>query len=460
MKHNYNLQISNYRSCSLWLLFLLITLVLSFQRNFAQNVRIGIALPLFEDSDDESKRQLGNEILDGLKFAVSDYNTKASSKVILDVKDTKRDLNNTVNIFKEFADNDSVVCIVGPVFSSELAEVADIGSSEKIPIVSPTATGDDLAETHDYIFQTNPSYRVRGKLMADYLTKELDMRDFVVISEENYGKNFRVPFEEEVNNEGGKIRLSKTYSKDAKNINDIVSEIVSLIKKNDLFINIGNLNLIQREKLIQGGVSASLIDSLLELKKDVSIYFLFGNNALKIIDTMSLKPFTLKENNSNYIQGFIDAIYLPISNPSEINLLVPELFSNGLSFFLAGTGDWNNEQALEANKMYIKNLIFESEYFPDFQSTKYLELRSKLTKTKYKLNKNFLFGYDAMMVILSVISDGNKTRRQINDALEKVRSFEAIKSKISLDHKRVNSELNILTYSDKLNRIAIYKLEK
>jgi ABC-type branched-subunit amino acid transport system substrate-binding protein len=76
------------------------------------------------------------------------------------------------------------------------------------------------------------------------------------------------------------------------------------------------------------------------------------------------------------------------------------------------------------------------------------------------LNKYFLFGYDAMRVLLSVIETGNRTRRQINDALEKVKSFDAVKSKISLDYNRINSELNILSYSDKVNRVAIYKLEK
>jgi hypothetical protein len=175
---------------------------------------------------------------------------------------------------------------------------------------------------------------------------------------------------------------------------------------------------------------------------------------------MKIKPFILKNTNSSFIQGYIDAIYIPISNPSEISLIVPELFSNGLSFFLAGTGDWNNEKVLEENKMFIKSLIFESEYFPDPQSTNMLELKSKLNRTKFTLNKYFLFGYDAMKVLLSVIGNGNKTRKQINDGLEKVKSFEAVKSRISLDYNRVNSELNILSYSDKLNRIALYKLEK
>jgi hypothetical protein len=459
MKHNLRFRISDFGFKIILSLTLFIFLI-PYQSISGQVVKIGVALPLFEDSDESSKKELGNDILNGIKFALSDYSKKGKTNIILDIMDTKRDINNTVNICNGFAENDSISCILGPVFSSELAEVADIGSSEKIPIISPTATGDELAETHDYIFQLNPSYEVRGKLMADYLTQELGMTRFVVISEENYGKNFRTHFEDETEKQGGKILLSKTYSKDSKNINEIVTEILKVIRDNDLFINISNLNAAQREKLENIGVRYSLIDSLQDNNKDVSIYHLFGKNALKIIDTLSIKPFTLKSNGSGFIQGYIDAIYIPISNPAEISMLVPELFSNGLSFFLAGTGDWNNELVLEENKMYIKNLIFESEYFPDYQGSQYLELKSKLSKTTYKLNKNFLFGYDAMEVLLNVISSGNVTRRQINDALEKIISFDAIVSKISLDYSRVNSELNILSYDNKLNRIGVYKLEK
>ncbi len=459
MINNYKFQIPYFKFC-IWSLLLFIILISPNQKLISQSVKIGVALPLFEDSDDDSKKELGSDILNGIRFAVGDYNRTATTKIILDIKDTKRDINTTVDICKGFAENDTIACILGPIFSAELAEVADIGSSEKIPIVSPTATGDELAETHDYIFQLNPSYEVRGKLMASYLINEMGMQRFAVISEESYGKNFKVPFEDEVNKLDGKIVFSRTYSKDSKNITDIIKEILTVIMDNDLFINMGNLNLSQRQKLMDAGVRENLIDSLINLKKDVSIYYLLGKNALRIIDTMKIKPFVLKNTSSSFIQGYIDAIYIPISNPSEIGLLVPELFSNGLTFFIAGTGDWNNEKALEENKLYFKNLLFESEYFPDVQSTEYLELKTKIAKTKYTLNKYFLFGYDAMRVLSSIISDGNKTRRQINDALEKFKSFNAVKSRISLDYKGVNSELNILSYSDKLTRIAVYKIEK
>ena len=139
-------------------------------------------------------------------------------------------------------------------------------------------------------------------------------------------------------------------------------------------------------------------------------------------------------------------------------MIVPQLFSYGLSFYIAGTGDWNNEKALKDNAVYLKNLIFESEYYIDENNPKVIELKEKLKGTKYKLNKNFLFGYDAMNLLLSVISEGNTTREQIYDALNKVKSYDAIKCMISLDYHRINSELNILTYNNGVTRLAVYKL--
>ena len=79
-------------------------------------------------------------------------------------------------------------------------------------------------------------------------------------------------------------------------------------------------------------------------------------------------------------------------------MIVPELFSNGLSFYLAGTGDWNNEKALDENKIYLKNLYFESEYYLDENSDNLKILKGKLSKTKLKLTKNFCS--DMMQLLL------------------------------------------------------------
>jgi len=284
------------------------------------------------------------------------------------------------------------------------------------------------------------------------------MKNFAIISESSYGINFSNHFISEVKKLGGNIVLDDYYGNNTTNITGIIKQIDSTIRANDLFINVANLNVTQRQKLENTGLRYSLLDSLMTYKTDVSIYYLFGKNAKKIIDTLNIKPHPLKPGTSKFIQGYIDAIYIPISNPSEIGMIVPQLFSYGLSFYIAGTGDWNNEKALKDNAVYLKNLIFESEYYVDESNPKVVDLKEKLKATKFKLSKNFLFGYDAMNLLLSVISEGNTTREKIYDALNKVKSYDAIKSKITLDYHRINSELNILTYDDGIKLIGTYKL--
>jgi ABC-type branched-subunit amino acid transport system substrate-binding protein len=442
-------------------LLIIICLCIFSVDSYSQNtVKIGVALPLFRESDDNTKKQLGNEILDGIKFALGEYSKNGGTKVTLEVMDTQRDPKVANEIIAAFGEDSSIIGVLGPVFSSELMESALNGPQYKMPIISPTATGDELAESYNYVYQLNPSYEVRGKLMADYLIKRNGLKNFAIIYEETYGENFKKHFETEVKTLGGKVVIAESYQKDFKDITDIIGKILKTIRDNDLFINVANLNLTQRQKLERAGVRPSLLDSSITLNMDVSIYHMFGKNAKKIVDTMNIKPYQLKPETTKFVQGMIDAIYIPISNPSEISVIVPQLFSDGLSYYIAGTGDWNNEKILEDNKVYIKNLLFESEYFPDEDNPKYTSLKENIKKTKYKLTKNFLFGYDSAELILSMVANGNTTREKLNNALKNLTGYDAIKSKISLDYHGINSELNILKYDEGIQLIDRYKLSK
>ncbi len=310
--------------------------------SFAQNsVKLGVALPLFMESEDNSKKQLGTEILDGIKFALGEYSKNGSTKVTLEVMDTKREPIAASDIIKGFGEDESIIGVIGPVFSSELAESALNGPLFKLPIVSPTATGDELASNYNYVYQLNPSYEVRGKLMADYLIKQNKLKNFAVIYEESYGENFKKHFETEVKTMGGKVVIAESYKKNPQNISEIIDKIKKYIKENDLFLNAANLNLTQRQKLENAGVRWSLLDSSASMNIDVSIYYIFGKSAKKVIDTMNIKPYQLKSESQKFVQGVIDAIYMPISNPEEISIIVPQLFSDGLSFSFAGTGYLN-----------------------------------------------------------------------------------------------------------------------
>jgi ABC-type branched-subunit amino acid transport system substrate-binding protein len=431
--------------------------IFSLQFSLSQ-IKVGVALPLFETSEDKSQGELGKDILNGIKFAIEKYNKGKKSKVQAVIKDTWRDADATKQIFEDFSADKKIICAVGPVYSTLFSNIGNIADNNSLSVISPTATGDSLAESFKYLFQLNPSYRVRGQLMADYLISNQSKTNIAIISESTYGRNFANHFSSYAKKYGGNIVFNAYYDRKSVNIKPIIDSLLQVIKDNDLFINVSNLNLAQQQKLEMAGVRWSLIDSLIKLKLDASIYYLFGKNGWRVADSLKLKPYKLKDLSKKFIQGFIDAVYIPISNSSEISMIVPALFSDGLSGFLAGTGDWNNPDVLEENKAYIKNLLFESEYYPE-GSEEFAELQKNLKKTKYRLNKNFLFGYDAMMIVLALIDEGYTTRETFYDGINKVNGFKAVKSNITINDKHINSELNILTYSDGLQLIDRYRLQ-
>src|SRR5260221_7673011 len=109
------------------IILLLVQFILPFQKTQAQTIHVGVALPLFEDSDDPVKKQLGSEILDGIRFAVGDFNKTNAYQIRLDIKDTKRDLAECTSIIKDFGDDSAIACVLGPIFSTELAQVSELG---------------------------------------------------------------------------------------------------------------------------------------------------------------------------------------------------------------------------------------------------------------------------------------------------------------------------------------------
>ena len=68
------------------IILLLVHFILPFQKTLGQTINVGVALPLFEDSDDPAKKQLGYEILDGIRFAIGDFNKSTSYQIKLGYK--------------------------------------------------------------------------------------------------------------------------------------------------------------------------------------------------------------------------------------------------------------------------------------------------------------------------------------------------------------------------------------
>lgn len=424
------------------LLILFLIAVSGIESARAQN-KIGVLLPLMKNSPENEDRKTGELILKGIKDEITDYKSSGLSNqnIELIIEDTKRDNNVTLELINKLGSDKDVIAIFGPIYSSELVNNTGAAEFHKIPIITPTATSNELAKNNPYVFQLNPVYDTRGRLIAKYSIKELGMTNFIVLSESSYGKLYADSFIDEVSNNKGSIKGQEYYNKENPDFGTHIENLKAQILAEDEFIDFGNIDKAGLDKIRKRQAAFYNIDSLVQHSIAVSIYKLFGKNGKTVVDSLKLNALKITDKAKKIIPGKVDAIYMPISGSDEIASLLTEIELSGLILTLLGTSDWNNEKALDENKAKFKSLYIESDFYLSDLSNEYL---SEINEEDYK---NFYFGYDGMKTILDLISKGMNTREKLNESLETLSNYKTNHNLISIKN-RSNASLNILKFTD------------
>ncbi len=189
---------------------------------------VGVMLPLESDMMGNYTFQPAAEILEGIKFAVNEFNRGRSDKIGLLIRDTKKNTDEIEKIQEEFVSYNSMVAILGPIFSSEVRSALEEFENSDIPIISPTATDDDLTELSTNFFQANPSFSVRGKLMAQYIFYVENKRTVSVLNSINgYSPLLAANFIEEFERLGGKVLRRESFRDSTTDFSVQLSNIYS-----------------------------------------------------------------------------------------------------------------------------------------------------------------------------------------------------------------------------------------
>jgi len=187
---------------------------------------IGVMLPLETNSNGQYSFQAAIEILEGIKYAVDEFNKDRIDKVGLLIRDTKKSDDEIENIKDEFVTLNSIVAILGPVFSNEVRTTLDEFEDYDIPIISPTATDDDLTSLSHNFFQANPSFSVRGKILAQYIFYSENKRFISVMNSINgYSPILSSSFINEFENLGGTLVKRESFRNDSADFSRPISRI-------------------------------------------------------------------------------------------------------------------------------------------------------------------------------------------------------------------------------------------
>ena len=190
---------------------------------------LGVMLPLQNDENNYPTSAAANEILQGVKFAVAEFNKDRDDKIGIIVRDTKNNEDEINEIRNELGSNSSIKAILGPIFSNEVRVTIKTFNDTNLPIISPTATDNDLTAVSENFFQANPPLAVRGKIMAQYVFfVENKINMAVLYSVDGYSPLIAASFIEEFEKLGGTIKVKETYKSNSFSLSEPISRIVAV----------------------------------------------------------------------------------------------------------------------------------------------------------------------------------------------------------------------------------------
>lgn len=414
-------------------------------------LKIGVILPLFEDDPGEPLGRLGREMLQGIQFSVEQHNAESDVQLFLDVRDSRRQPSVAARHVQELVNDNEVVLILGPVFSDEVFATAGVANARGVPIITPTATANHIADIGRYVFQTNPDHRTRGRAMARYAVEHLGYSTLSVLAPtDSHGQDLAEGFIEEVNNlSGAYITLNEWYRSGETNftqqfynirrhgLQDSYVSFSGEIDQNDIF------------KIASTGVELELLDSLIENESAVPVVDLLGEDGPRIADSLGLNVIRgdLYADSLHVPVESIDAIYLPISSRDAMGIVSAQIAYHNVNTQLLGTGEWNDILALEENRRYVEGVYFTSDTFWNTEDSTFIEFFDSFRETMgSRPTRNTIKGYDTMQLLSLLINEGATTRDGIAEALSSGIFYRGIHSPIVMGRNRVNAAKNILRY--------------
>jgi branched-chain amino acid transport system substrate-binding protein len=148
----------------------------------------------------------GRRVQKGFELALKGRNLRIISR------DTKGSPITAIQEVVDLINKEGVYLIIGPILSMPMIAAAGIANLLNIPIISPTATEDDISSIGPFVFQLNVGLGAQAREMAKYATEKLGYTKFAVLfPDDAYGNSLAEIFIEEVIRYGGIIVAKQSY---------------------------------------------------------------------------------------------------------------------------------------------------------------------------------------------------------------------------------------------------------
>lgn len=418
-------------------------------------LKVGVVLPLMLKAGPSAPRA-GLELLDGVQFAVDEYNLDGVPKVNLEIRDSEGDPGIASRAVSDLCSDNAVVAIVGPLSSEDVFAASGVANTRGVPLLTPTATRNGVAAVGPYIFQLNPDFDTRGRVMARYAFLQRGARRFAVLaSQGSVGEPLANAFMDEIKKLGGELVDVEWYFAGST---DMRPQLLAMRKKalEQSEVAIVDFAASMKEAVLRNmerwGVPSEVLDSLVERNASAPVTFLFGKNGKQIADSLGIPTVIVPPKYDSLATPVdnIDAMFVPIATSDEIGVVTSQIKYYNFQTMLLGTEDWNELSELDENRQYSDGAIFTTDSYANSDSQVFKNFTGTFQKAHNKKPvKNNLLGYDTMTLLLQTVKKGATQRNQIAAALPTVKNFHGLHSTISFTDRRVNSYLTVLQFKNR-----------
>ena len=326
---------------------------------------IGCILPL-----SGKYAKFGEWVKNGILTAINQKGGEVFGRQIdLIFKDSEGSPQKAADALRELAERYKPIAIIGPVRSFSVKACAKAVNKFKIPLISPTADDEDIANLSPYIFRNALTPKMQGEAMALYSINKLGMKNFAIIYPENfYGRNLNKYFTEKVNELGGNIIAEESYNPDE---NDFQMQALRIKEKQD---------------------------------------------AIAPIDGI-------------YLPGFFDRVALIIPHLYFQGVQgIRFLGSNGWDSNTGGI-DGTSKKIIDMveERASLEGAVFTDGFYSDSKNPQVQEF-VKAYKEAFDSNPNFYAAqsYDATCILINLLKSGTITREAVREGLASLRNFNGV----------------------------------
>jgi ABC-type branched-subunit amino acid transport system substrate-binding protein len=350
-----------------------------------------------------SHSELGNYMIQGILL----YSGNLKNKAKILIMDDRADPATALKKVKQSLAQDSVIAVIGPLLSASAATVAAWMSERtpQIPLITPTATDEGIAEMGKNIFQLNVSSARLASSIAEYAMNCLQINEFAIMAPYgDYGSLMADEFQRTVENNGRVILTTQNY---AEGLPDYQNEFKRL-RDSKLTLDTRRVNMSK------------------------------GNN--DNVSVIYKRDSWLEDSTLAF-----PAIFIPSSNPAAAGLMASQAAFNKLKVdYLLGSSGWHGREFLLNAKNRAEGAVFNTAFFSNSEDS--LKAFSEKFKNLWQKNpdENKVAGlsYDALRIVEAAMLSNAES---LPAAILQKKEFNGVYGKINFAENGANSSVSIIS---------------